>query len=62
MGQHDASVTFSVNVSVNDASVLGTKGNGLLRGGAPGKQERGDDRDEHTHAQNVSLLWHVVPA
>jgi hypothetical protein len=35
VGYHDASVTFSVNIGVNYASVLGRKQNALLRGGAP---------------------------
>ena len=38
MGQHDTSVTFSVDVSVNNASILGRKGDSLLRGSAPRKR------------------------
>ncbi len=62
MGQHDTSVTFSVDVSVNNASILGRKGNGLLRGGTAGKQQCQNDRDERTHAANVPLLCRATPA
>ena len=59
MGQHDASVTFSVNVSVDYASVIGRKGNSLLRGGDPRKQQRHNDGNKRTHAANVLLLGQI---
>jgi hypothetical protein len=59
MGQHDASVPFSVNISVNYASVLSRKGDGLLRGGAPREQQRHNDGNKRTHAANVPLQWRI---
>ena len=59
MGQHDASATLSVNGSVDYASVIGRKGNSLLRGGAPCKQQRHNDGNKRTHAANVLLLGQI---
>jgi hypothetical protein len=59
MGQHDASVAFSVNISVNYAPIVGRKGNSLLRGGASHKQQRHNDGNKRTHAANVPLQWRI---
>jgi hypothetical protein len=61
MGWHHASVTYSVNMGVHYASVLGRKGNSLLRGGAPRKQQRHNDGNKRPHAVNVPLLWRSSP-
>ena len=56
MSQDEASAGFSVNISVDDASVLGRKGDGFLRGGHAGKGQRQNKGNECTHAGNLAQL------
>ena len=60
VGQHDSSVTFSVKVSVDYASVVGGKRHGRLCGGGHRKQQGKNDGDEPKHAANVPLMAALV--
>jgi hypothetical protein len=56
MGQHNISVAFSVNIGVDQASVLGRKRHSLPGSGVGQKQQGHNEKDEPTHAENVALL------
>jgi len=49
VSQHDAVVAFSVDVSVDEPSVLGRKGDALLRRGEPRQKETCQDRSKGEH-------------
>jgi hypothetical protein len=49
MRQHKAAIAASVQVGMDDASVLRRKGDVLLRHGETGQKESGQEQSENVH-------------
>ena len=55
MRQHDAAIAFAVKIGVDAATILGGKGNVLLRGSRRREQETDQNHSKNSHGADYTF-------